>query len=190
MSKLITRADGVKVVAGRKLLLVSEPELISKFVSLVEDVFYVSKAAEGLGIHRQTAERWMKNGETHKKKTHPDGDNCTLYCEEDMVAFRRFFDEVKSAQTRFTQENMQMIKSHRPKNWMAGAWLLERTQPDEFGLKTRTETTHKGRVDHIHTLVPLEQRQKLLKAANDALMLESTQEIEEADVISSVQDED
>jgi hypothetical protein len=61
--------------------------------------------------------------------------------------------------------------------------------PDKFGLKNRVEHNYSGQIEHTHKLVPLEQRQRLLKAANDALTLESTQEIEEAEVISPVQDE-
>lgn len=160
---------------GRRHLLESEPNLIEDFATIVRDVYYPTKAAEALKIHPQTAFRWLKEGEVHIK-THFSPEygtsDCGEQCTTKEVALRAFYEAIKKAQAEFSRENMQNIKSHTKKNWVAAAWLQERTQPNEFGLKTRMEHTGQGGGPIVHKLLSPEQRQRALKAANDANLIE------------------
>lgn len=181
-------SNGIKI--GRRLALT--PELQEAYVNAVKDLRYLNLAADLVGLHVQTINRWRKFGRLHDEKFHPDGDDCSSICDEESVAFRSFYLAVKQAIAQSVRTDLNEIETiaKRANKWEGIAWKLERTMPDKFGLKNRVDHNYSGKIEHVHKLVPLEQRQRLLKAANDALTLESAQEIEEAEVVSPVQDED
>ena len=172
---------------GRPLLLT--PELRDSIVETVKVVKYLSVAANANGINEKTAERWNKLGRVHEEKNHPEGDDCTTNCTEQEVAFRSFYTAIKKAKAESTKSNLEKIKTiaERANKWEGIAWIEERTDPAKFGLKTRTDHKHSGSINSVHTVLSLEQRQRMLKAANDALTLETTQD--ENGVFIPVQDE-
>jgi transposase len=174
MSVLMTKSNGVTQLAGRKLLLT--PELRELMAEKVRTLMYVGLAAESVGIHRATAARWMKLGESHLIKFHPDMDDCTQNCPEDSAAFRSFFDAIKRAQAESKLSSLKQIDNHAQLNWQAAAWKLERTSPEEFGIKGRVEHTGKDGGPIIHKHISVEQKKMLIKSAQEAIQLEENQE--------------
>lgn len=173
---------------GRPSLLT--PEFQEKYVNAVKDLRYLNLAADLVGVNIQTINRWRKEGRKHEETYHPDGDDCTINCDTDLVAKRSFYTAVKTAIAEAVQSDLQDIEiiAKRSNKWEGIAWKLERTMPDKFGMKNRIDHKHSGKVEHTVKLLPVEQRQRILKAANDALMLETTQD--ENGVFIPVQDED
>lgn len=173
MSKLVTKSNGVTQITGRKSYL-SDPDFVKEFIENVEVMFYPGKAAEALGVARQTVGNWLNDGEAHIKSRHADLSECDDSCDSDLVAKRAFLVSVKRAQAEFTRFNTKQIKVHTTKNWMASAWLLERTQPDEFGLKARVEHTGKDGGPITHKVCSPDQIQRALNAAK--LTIETEQD--------------
>jgi hypothetical protein len=44
-----------------------------------------------------------------------------------------FARELEAARAQFVQKHVGRIDNHSKRNWMASAWLLERTEPRDFG---------------------------------------------------------
>jgi hypothetical protein len=44
-----------------------------------------------------------------------------------------FARELEAARAEFVQKHVGRIDNHSKRNWMASAWLLERTEPADFG---------------------------------------------------------
>jgi hypothetical protein len=44
-----------------------------------------------------------------------------------------FARELEAARAEFVQKHVGRIDNHSKRNWMASAWLLERTEPRDFG---------------------------------------------------------
>lgn len=165
---------GDKIVeVGRKSKLT--PELTAAFAKAVEEIYYITKVCDLFSIHPHTIKTWLKKADDHEKIFHPEMDECTSNCDSDEVAFRTFKIAIKRAQALFQEDNLKALHKHKKKNWLPAAWLLERTDPDNFGLKQRIDNKHSGTVNHIHS-VSIESRQRALAAANKALELDSQSE--------------
>ena len=158
---------------GRKTILTKEIQ--EAICANVVECYYISTATEAVGINVKTTRAWIDKGRDHEKAAHPDGDPCDELCSESEVANRAFADAIKKAQATFSLNNMRSIGSHRPKTFLAGAWLQERTQPDKYGMVNRTELSVSGTVKHQHSL-SIEQRKKALQAATDSLVIDTAQE--------------
>lgn len=172
---------------GRPCLLT--PELREKIAASVREVKYLSFAAQSEGINPRTSERWMKLGKLHEENAHPEGDSCTTSCEPDLVAFRTFFISIKKAQAEFTKSRMEQITKagKEPRNWMANAWQLERTMPNEFGLKTRMEHTGEGGGPIKHKLLDPNRQKLILEQAQKAQAIETQQDAIEGEIIDPVE---
>ena len=59
------------------------------------------------------------------------------------MAKPEFAEQIKKAQQKCKQRNIQIIQKAAIKTWTAAAWWLERRHSDEFALKNRFE--HTGR---------------------------------------------
>lgn len=81
-------------------------------------------AAEAAGIGKSTFFDWIKRGEAE-----PDSD------------FSDFSDAIKKAYAEAAVRNLAIIQLAAKTNWQAAAWYLERTRPDEFGRRTRSDVT-------------------------------------------------
>ena len=182
MAKLVHRSDGRVQVTGRKTK--CTPELIKQFQEAIETVYYLSTACNYVKLHVGTATKWVKLGTQHEKEFHPDFGECDDSCDPDSVAKRAFAIALKEGQAKFNYDRLSNIKKHEAKAFIPSMWLLERTQPEKFGLKTRTEHKYSGEVKFKFTT---EQRMRALKAAQDSLAIETTQD--EDGVYVPVQDE-
>jgi hypothetical protein len=188
MSKLVTLPNGRTQIVGRKSILT--PEFTEKFAEVIGKCLYMSIASEAMGVNRQTPPRWIREADIHIKQSHPDGDDCTVNCDEDIVAKRAFSIAVKTAVANSKVEKLDSIDKagNNPRNWTAKAWILERTDPDNFGMRNRTDVKVSGSVNHRHTL-DTSKRAKLLEIAQKSqqLAIETTQD--EDGVYSPVQSE-
>lgn len=185
----MTKSNGVTQVTGRKSKLT--PDLINRFESIIEKVYYPTTACDYLEINGQTAKRWLKDAYNHVKQFHPEEEECTAQCSTDDVAKRSFLSALKRAQAKFNLKKMENISNAGKikKYWMANAWQLERTQPDKFGLKTRVDNVHSGEIK-LKPSITVDRRQAILKAAQESLKIDTRPEqkaIEEAEI---VKDED
>ena len=193
MSKLVARKDGRVQVAGRRTK--CTPELIDVFKKTIEEVYYITTACDKLHIHNVTATRWLASGNEHEKQFHPDLEDCNESCPEDKVAFRLFMIALKEGQANFNEKRLKSIQKHEAKSFLPSAWLLERTQPDKFGLKTRTEHKVSGEVKSTINIT-VEQRQRALRAAQESLKIDTNENLildtaqDENGVYSPVQNED
>jgi hypothetical protein len=169
--------------SGRKTILTKELE--EKIASAVEDVYYVGTACEYVGVSKHTGYRWMDTARDHLKQFHPEQEECNELCDEFIVAQRRFSDRIKRAQAKYEVDNQKQIKKHGDKNFFAAAWRLERPMPDKYGLRTRQDISVSGTVKHQHS-ISIEQRQKVLKAAADSLIIDTEKEdsVIEAEILS------
>lgn len=170
---------------GRKSIYTKE--LHETIVRAVQQCYYIKTAAELIGITPYVIQKWMSAAEEHIRTNHPEGDECTNSCGEFTVAKRRLLKDINSARAAFTNDKMQTLTRHAKRYWLPAAWLLERTQPENFALVQRSEVHHSGEVNHKHVL-SVEQRQKVLMAGQRSLEIDSLQksddEIVEAEIVS------
>lgn len=170
-----------------------EPGFEENFVNALKKVRYIGLACDLMRINHQTVNSWRRIARKHEKELHADGSACNESCNPDMVRYRSFHLNIKNALAEIVSQDLEDIGiiAKRANKWEGLAWRLERTMPDKFGLKQRTDVNVKGNVNVNHQMLPLEQRKKILEAGNKALALESAQEkddVIEAEVIP-VQDE-
>jgi hypothetical protein len=164
---------------GRRLALT--PEVEETYYHYYRETLTHKTSAEGAGINMDTAIRYRKYGEKHIKDAHPDLSPCNHECPPDLVVLRRFFETTKRIKAENTVALVNNIKNagRETKNWTANAWLLERTNPDEFGQKQRVEHTGANGGPITHKLLSLDRRQAILKAAQEA----NDTDAEEAEII-------
>lgn len=179
MSKLVER-NGKKQLIGRRSK--CTPEMIKAIEEAVKNVFYLSVACPKVGLNYGSATRYMVEGNRHIQIYHPIDDSgeisdCTEHCDPDMAAKRRFLEAVKRGQANFTSSKIEKIAQagENPRNWPANAFLLERTQPDKFGLKTRVDTVHSGEVK-FKPVVTTDRRKAILEAAQKSLTIDTQQD--------------
>lgn len=141
------------------------PEFIDKLIKDIENVYYLKTACRLNQIDPGNVLRWVSQGKQHERMSHPDFGDCTSNCEPELIAKRKLDSRIKQAQAKFTETNMRQIQKHAKKTFPAAAWLLERTQPDEFGVKQRVEHTGQGGGPIIHKFLSPERRKAIAEAA-------------------------
>ncbi len=87
-------------------------ENIEAFLTAIRHGMSIKNTCELVGINQDTYFTWMKE--------HPE-----------------FSDKVKRARGERTLEALKVIRGAAIKSWQAAAWFLERTFPDQYGLKTQ-----------------------------------------------------
>jgi hypothetical protein len=85
---------------------------VDAFVKAIRMGMKIKNSCELIGISQETYFTWMKE--------HPE-----------------FSDSIKRARGERTQEALAIIRKAAIKSWQAAAWYLERTFPDQYGLKTQ-----------------------------------------------------
>lgn len=109
------------------------PELQECIVQNIENGNYISVAAQCAGINKTTHNRWMEKGRNAIER----GD----YENE----FAQYFEAVTTARAKAEGTNVFVIKQATHDNWQAAAWWLERTFPERWGRRDRTQIEHTGR---------------------------------------------
>lgn len=159
--------------SGRKTILTKE--LQEAICTAVAEVSYITVACESVGVSYQTVKSWIQKAQDHIKQAHLEDEECDELCNEKDVAFRSFLSNYKMAKANYLRDNVQEIRKHRGKNWMAAAWLNERAAPDMYGQRTAQTLSVSGTIKHQHS-ISIDQRQKVLKAAADSLTIDTSQE--------------
>lgn len=77
------------------------------------------------GIHPRTLSRWQETAEAHPESAHAS-----------------FVAALKAARAEGKLKRLQRIEkaSEKDQHWTAAAWLLERTDPEQFALRKDTES--------------------------------------------------
>jgi hypothetical protein len=129
---------------------IAEPDVIAAIFKGISAGLKDVQACEAAGIDRTTLNRWLRRAEDE-----PDS------------AFSTFAYELKACRQQRKVRLLQRLEkaSELPQYWTAGAWLLERTEPEEFALRKDDSQAPKVIVqigvqgqDVSVTLSPLEQR--------------------------------
>jgi hypothetical protein len=110
---------------GRNSLLETRPELCHQIGENLKMGMPRKYAAELCKINYATFSLWMNRGEkASKMEVIPD----------DEVKYFDFFNYINSCEAEAIQIVLKDINSARQEGaWQAGAWLLERRHPEEFG---------------------------------------------------------
>lgn len=107
--------------------------LIREISILVPRVFFLSTAADLLGISRMTLHRWQKRGEVEiqrrSRPSYPGRPGEALYAE--------FCYALKRARAQAELFLLSEIKRAADTDWRAAAWLLERCFPERWGRHSR-----------------------------------------------------
>jgi hypothetical protein len=99
---------------------IADPDVITAIFEAIAAGLKDSAACQAAGIDPTTFQRWVKRAEAE-----PDS------------AYAAFAAELKVLRQ---QRKVRILKrlekaSESPQYWTAGAWLLERTEPEEFALR-------------------------------------------------------
>lgn len=114
--------------AGRPPKL-ADHQLIANICALVAEGASPSDAAAQLGISHSNFQNWQDRG------TGPDA-------EAGYLAFLALLNKAKQLGKSWHVRN---IRWHARKNWVASAWWLERTEPEQFGRRQSVDVTHTHR---------------------------------------------
>jgi hypothetical protein len=115
------------------------------------------RAAELAGIHRDTFRRWHRQGEQDirdNKKT-------------ELADFVREISKVTANRYAILESSI-LVAATKDRDWRAGAWLLERSLPDEFGrkdmLKIQLDGAIQGLLDAVEPHMTRDGYAELLSA--------------------------
>ena len=108
---------------SRKTLLLNK-NIYNTIIDYISKGNYIKTACLAAGIDEHTFYNWQHKAEAY------DPDNGTS---QDKIYFT-FFQSLKKAREENVVANVQNIQDASKKNnqWMASAWLLERTRPDDY----------------------------------------------------------
>lgn len=126
------------------------PEVLEAIINAVRNGAYAKHAAQAVNIDESTLYDW--------RNADPDFDQA-----------------VKAAAAARTNEGIRAIADHGERNWQAWAWLLERTQPEDFRQRTATEVTgaNGGPVEIAEVPTSAERAAELARILNSAGALPS-----------------
>ena len=95
-------------------------------------------AAAMVGLNVDTLRHWIREGSRAQR----DLENKGIPIPANRVAWVAFSAAVKMAKAMARREAIGGIRAAvRDGNWQAGAWYLERTAPDDYARRTKTELT-------------------------------------------------
>jgi hypothetical protein len=99
---------------------IADPDVVATIFKGVSAGLKDKAACEAAGIHLRTLSAWLAKAEAA-----PDS------------AYGQFFEELKACRQQRKVRLLNRLEkaSELPQYWTAGAWLLERTEPEEFALR-------------------------------------------------------
>ena len=97
------------------------PENIETICKAVRMGCYPAIASQAAGIEPRSFYTWLKRGMSGEEP------------------YKTFYDAVNVAQAEAENHLVNTIKVASEKNWIPAAWLLERTHPDRYSIKTKQE---------------------------------------------------
>jgi hypothetical protein len=106
------------------------PEVIADAQKYLPLCLYVDTVFDYLGVARATWRLWLKQGREEERRLSKSprakpNPNAALYLE--------FLTAMKRAMAESQMRALGAIIKAAPKNWTAGAWLLERRWPSKWG---------------------------------------------------------
>jgi len=104
------------------------PEITEIIVQNIEKGNSYETASQAVGICRDTIYDWINRG---KKGEEP---------------FLHFLQSIKKARAKAEMRHVEVIEKAMDKNWQASAWWLERTNRDQWGIKTEQKIEHTGKI--------------------------------------------
>lgn len=112
------------------------PERQAKIVQAIRANNVVIKACQYADISEPTYYDWKKRGETGEEP------------------FSEFLKAIKKAEAEAQVRTVAIISKASEQSWQAGAWLLERRDPDNWGKKERYDVSHEVRVLQVEFVSP------------------------------------
>ena len=88
-----------------------------------------------LGISKTTYYDYLDQAETYRRKAK---------LTPDQKLIMDFSDSIKKGRAERENEAISTIQKAADKSWQAAAWYLERSNPEDWGQKIKTDNTHKG----------------------------------------------
>lgn len=112
---------------------IADPVVYDTIIELVRDGNYITTVANFAGISPNTLYTYLERGKVGYD---------TLY--------HKFYLDVQKAWAEAEINTLKKLKSHQDADWRVSAWILERTYPERYALKTisRTEVNVSGEVQH------------------------------------------
>lgn len=97
-----------------------QPHVVATLLRCARNGLNQQRACEAAGIHHVTLQRWLKRAE-----------------DEPQSAFANFVRALKTAKAVGQSTLLQRIEKagQKDQHWTANAWLLERTDPEQFALR-------------------------------------------------------
>lgn len=132
-------------MAKRRTKAELDPALLDKIVTLISVGVSKTDAAQACGIRRQTIRNYELRGAAGEEP------------------FATWIVELSKAQMNTKVYVLTLLQKAAKNDWKAGAWLLEKLHPKEFG--KRVELEHSGKVEQKHDLSKLT-REELMTLRN------------------------
>jgi hypothetical protein len=116
------------------------PQLAMELAGRVAEGDTLKDAAALQQITYRTVLHWMQWGERDAHDFEEAGCPRTLYAE--------FWYLIEMARARYRRDRRRQIElaGKLPEHWQANAWILERTDPDQFGRKSQINVQNSGNV--------------------------------------------
>jgi hypothetical protein len=124
-------------------------EIAEQVAALIRQYGFVKTVLMHLGLHPSIHYEWMSKGED-------DAANGVDSC------FSVYADTIKKALAAFQFGNQDRIRTGS-QGWQSSAWMLERSDPEQFALRQKVE--HSGEVATSAPLTPAELRDRVRREA-------------------------
>lgn len=120
-------------IPPRRAPALADKAVYDKVVEKVRQGNYITTVAASVGVEPETIMRWLEKGKR--------GEN-TLY--------HSFYLDVQEAWAEAEINVLGELRAHGRNDWRALAWMLERTRPEKFALRTisRSEVSVSGEIAH------------------------------------------
>jgi hypothetical protein len=110
------------------------PEVQNRIVQALRAGNYLATAAQYAGVSRAAVYVWLNKGEDAASKLEA-GDDLT----DNERVYYEFADAVARARSEAEVSNVALIKTAAQTQWQAAAWMLERSNPRQWGRRNITE---------------------------------------------------
>lgn len=132
------------------------PQNCAAIILYIQDGLPYQSACEASGVSYRTFREWMKRGEE---------------AEDESDEYSQFSHAVLCAKAERTSKRIKHIESSE--DWRAQAWLLERTNPDEFRKPSNGDENGPGVNIHLHSQNTIVLQEAMRQGKYDETIIEA-----------------